>query len=1056
LHGFEFHRKNAPCLRRNLVCYVGAFVSAGLIGIRGNFLNHLNKEAVKRFADAVRRAARPGIWSAAVKLAREPQVVRVESQDDDEIVLRVRAPGRPVAPTVVLYPGEREWDCDCGGRVMPCDHIAAAAIVLSQGEQPSQTSETSTETEGAAGRTAPSVPSIPAWGRIVYRFSRAEGGLRVARAIVTPDGKETPLASTLSALLARPADAASVSPDELDLRADLLLGAGSRAALPPTKLDALLRVLSGCGRVLLDGRPVAIAEEELRPRARVEDRGEDVVLRIEAAPAVREVVSPGVALVTEDGASDALALQRLAELELTGSWLEHVPQTRVFAPREQGALAATVLPDLARRIEVEVKSARLPRLVRDVAPRIVLELTHAGEALSVLPTLVYGAPPFARIDDGKLVLVQRGGPAPVRDLAAERGLALDLREKLDLLPGRRMTFSGMDAPRFAERLRRFRGGLTGDAAAVVGETKRLRPRLTLATTPAQGDGPPLVSFDLSFEVEGGAGGKDARVDAESVVRAFREGLGLVPLLGGGWAALPQAFLAKHGERVAELLAARDGAGRLATHALRDLGPLCDELGEARPEGLERLEPLFASFERLPEPELPADLVASLRPYQRRGVAWLSFLRGARLGGVLADDMGLGKTLQALCVAGPGTLVVCPTSVLHNWAAEARRFRPGLRVSVYHGPGRVLDEAADLTITSYALLRLDAQRLSARTWRAVFLDEAQAIKNPDSQVSRAAFALPAELRVAITGTPVENRLDELWSVMRFANPGLLGARADFESGTARAVAAGDAAAVARLRARIKPFVLRRRKAEVAPELPPRTESVLRVELDERERAVYDAVRAASRADVAALLESGGGVMKVLEALLRMRQAASHAALVPGQSAQSATTSSKVEALLEALQTAAADGHKALVFSQWTSFLDLVEPHLQRAGLAFLRLDGSTRDRAGVVAGFQAKDGPPVLLASLKAGGTGLNLTAADHVFLCDLWWNPAVEDQAADRAHRIGQDRPVTIYRIVAVDTVEERILALQEQKRGLVDAALGDAAAAAALTRDDLLALLAD
>ncbi|HTA19672.1 MAG TPA: DEAD/DEAH box helicase, partial [Polyangia bacterium] len=594
-----------------------------------------------------------------------------------------------------------------------------------------------------------------------------------------------------------------------------------------------------------------------------------------------------------------------------------------------------------------------------------------------------------------------------------------------------------------------------DAASVVGETRRLEPRLQLATTPAADGGPPHVTFDLRFEVgnaRGETGDAPASVDAEAVVRAWREGLGLVPLPGGGWAALPQAWLAKNGERVADLLAARDAAGRLATHALRDLGPLCDDLDEPRPVGLDRLEPLFASFERLPEPTLPADLTATLRPYQARGVAWLSFLRDARLGGILADDMGLGKTLQALCVVGPGTLVVCPTSVLHNWAAEARRFRPGLRVSVYHGPGRALDESADLTITSYALLRLDATRLAAKPWRAVFLDEAQAIKNPESQVARAAFALTAELRVAMSGTPVENRLDELWSLMRFVNPGLLGGRSDFEARTARAVAAGDQGAAERLRTRIRPFVLRRLKREVAPELPPRTEAVLHVALDERERAVYDAVRAASRADLVALMESGGGVMKALEALLRLRQAASHSALVPGQSAPS---SSKIDVLLNALETAAADGHKALVFSQWTSFLDLVEPHLRQAGVAFCRLDGSTRDRGAVTDAFQAEDGPPVLLVSLKAGGSGLNLTAADHVFLCDLWWNPAVEDQAADRAHRIGQERPVTIYRLVTVDTVEEKILALQAQKRGLVDAALGDAALAAALTRDDLLALLA-
>jgi superfamily II DNA or RNA helicase len=1025
--------------------------------------------------ESVRKAAKAGTWSAAVKLARAGAVL-VESREDEEIVARVRSPGRAVAATVVLYPGENEWDCDCGGRISPCEHVAAAAIFLLQGSElpqgPEKAAASGPEAGGTAIASGAPPPRAPArvWGRVIYRLSRAEAGLRVARAIVS-DGRETPLASTLSALLSRPADAATVSPEEVDLRADQLLGAGSRAALPATKLDALLRRLAGCGRVLLDGRPVAVAEDELLPRARVEDRGDDVVLTIEASPAIREVPSAGVALVREDGGSDSLALQRLGELELTGPFLQHVPQVRAFAARDLGTLAGTVLPDLARRIEVDVRSRRVPRLVRDVAPRMVLDLTHMGEGLSVLPTLVYGAPPFARVDDGRLILLRPEGPVPLRDSAAERNLVLKLREELDLLPGRRTTYGGMDAPRFAERLKRWRGGLTGDATSVVGERRKLRPRLELANAPAADGGPPHVTFALRFEVEArgvAAEGREvegqgvqapravaataAAVDAEAVLRAWREGLGLVPLLGGGWAALPTGWLAKHGDRVADLLAARDAAGRLATHALRDLGPLCDALDEPRPDGLDRLEPLFASFEALPEPALPADLAATLRPYQRRGVAWLSFLRDTRMGGILADDMGLGKTLQALCVAGPGTLVVCPTSVLHNWAAEARRFRPGLEVCVYHGPDRALSETAHLTITSYALLRLDAAALAARPWRAVFLDEAQAIKNPESQVARAAFALPAELRVALSGTPVENRLDELWSLMRFANPGLLGGRADFDARTARAVAAGDDAATERLRARIRPFILRRLKRDVAPELPPRTEAVLRVELDERERTIYDAVRAASRADILALLESGGGVMKALETLLRLRQAASHAALVPGQTA---TGSSKIEVLLESLATAAADGHKALVFSQWTSFLDLVEPHLADAGIAFCRLDGTTRDRAGVTATFQSEDGPPVMLVSLKAGGSGLNLTAADHVFLCDLWWNPAVEDQAADRAHRIGQERPVTIYRLVTTGTVEERILELQAQKRGLVDAALGDAALGAALTREDLLALLA-
>jgi SNF2 family DNA or RNA helicase len=376
------------------------------------------------------------------------------------------------------------------------------------------------------------------------------------------------------------------------------------------------------------------------------------------------------------------------------------------------------------------------------------------------------------------------------------------------------------------------------------------------------------------------------------------------------------------------------------------------------------------------------------------------------------------------------------------------------VNVYHGPARKLDDA-DVVLTTYAILRLDNAELSARRFHTAVLDEAQAIKNPDSQVARAAFALNADFRVAMTGTPVENRLDELWSLMHFANRGLLGGRRDFDDQIARPIADGTPAAAARLRQRIRPFVLRRRKAEVAPELPPRTEATLTVTLDEHERTLYDTVRAASQADLVAALGASDGkgldVMKALELLLRLRQAACHPALLPGQKA---TTSSKVEALLEALDTAAADGHKALVFSQWTSLLDLLEPALEGAGIPFARLDGSTRDRGEVVARFQAEDGPPVMLISLKAGGTGLNLTAADHVFLVDPWWNPAVEDQAADRAHRIGQDRPVFVYRLVAAGTVEERILTLQEKKRALGEAALGEGGAAASLTRDDLLALL--
>src|SRR5690606_25314180 len=406
---------------------------------------------------------------------------------------------------------------------------------------------------------------------------------------------------------------------------------------------------------------------------------------------------------------------------------------------------------------------------------------------------------------------------------------------------------------------------------------------------------------------------------------------------------------------------------------------------------------------------------------------------AGLGAVLADDMGLGKTLQTLCAVQGKVLVVCPKSVVFNWEAEARRFRPGLKTCLYHGPDRRLDPEADLTITTYAILRLDQERLSLQRWTCAVLDEAQAIKNPDSQVARAAYELPADFRLALTGTPLENRLEELWSLMHFTNRGLLGGRSDFRERFALPIEQGDGAKLGVLREKTRPFVLRRLKRVVAPELPPRSDVVLDIELEPEERELYSAVHAATRRDVLAKLEAGGGVMQALEALLRLRQAACHPALLPGRHAE---RSSKVTALIERLSELTAEGHKALVFSQWTSLLDLLEPELRQADVGFARLDGSTRDRAGVVERFQSDQGPPVLITSLKAGGSGLNLTAADHVFLLDPWWNPAAEDQAADRAHRIGQSRPVMVYRLIARHTVEERILELQQRKRALAEAAL--------------------
>jgi superfamily II DNA or RNA helicase len=949
--------------------------------------------------DAIRAEAKPALWANGVKLARA-NAAALEKQQGKEFVFRVKPANRPVAHTVYLTPDDA-WECSCDGAFDPCEHVVAAAITLAQG--------------GGTVATA-----AQTWTRLVYRFTRVEQGLTVTRELLHADGRVEPLPASLQSMVAS-GQARNLQLENGDLLADRILERQWRGALPPERLHGLLGLLSTARNILLEGQPVAFTNEVMLPRVKVEDVGSEVVVTIHADPRVSEVVSPGVARCGE-------IVCALGETELTGPWLHALPSVRRYPAEQLGELMSRILPELAQRFPIDNHSKRLPRIDRTLEPRIELQLAQLETGLSVLPVLVYGSPPTARVDGGKLTHL--GGPLPLRNESKESKVTQQLRESMSLVPGRRTTLNGPELSRFVDQLKRWRGGLSGDARRVVGTGLSLKPLLEISST-LDAFGVPRASFGLRFEVEGGA--KDTFVTGEAVLRAWKEGLGLVPIESGGWAPLPAAWLDTHGARVAALLEARAENGTVANHALPALAELCQQMESPPPAGLERLRPLAEGFQQLPSAVVPDGLETTLRPYQRHGVNWLAFLKLAGLGGVLADDMGLGKTLQTICALEKGSLVVCPTSVLPNWKAELARFRPSLSVNAYHGPGRSLSDA-DVTLTTYALLRLDADALAAKAWRVVVLDEAQAIKNPDSQATRAAYRLNGGLKLAVTGTPLENRLEELWSLMHFTNPGLLGGRSDFNAKYAERIEAGSQEATQALRKRLAPFILRRLKKEVAPELPARSEAIRFVMLEEKERAVYDAVHAATRADVVSLLQGGGSVLKALEALLRLRQAACHVALVPGQQAK---TSSKVEALVESLVNAAADGHRCLV-----------------AELTFSRLDGSTSNRGEIVEQFQAAGGPTVLLMSLKAGGTGLTLTAADHVFLVDPWWNPQVEAQAADRVHRIGQDKPVFVYRLVSQGTVEERILQLQDKKRALFEAALdGGVGAAGGLTREDLLGL---
>ena len=473
------------------------------------------------------------------------------------------------------------------------------------------------------------------------------------------------------------------------------------------------------------------------------------------------------------------------------------------------------------------------------------------------------------------------------------------------------------------------------------------------------------------------------------------------------------------------------------------------------EHLHAIGQRYAELKPPEPPKLPAHFRAELRPYQARGLEWLSALAGYQLGGILADDMGLGKTIQLLALvscqraADPGlgpALVVTATSVLPNWRREAECFAPGLRVLALQGPLRTRDFETlgefDLVLTSYTLLVRDRELHAEQDYSVVALDEAQAIKNPRSLAATVARTLRARQRLCLTGTPVENHLGELWSLLDFAVPGLLGDEKSFTRLIRTPIEKhGDQECQQRLNRRVQPFLLRRTKEQVASDLPPKLEIAEAIELGGAQRDLYESLRLLQHQRIQQAISQQGigrSGLVVLDALLKLRQACCDPRLLDLNSAQGMQESAKLSRLLDMLDELVAAGKHVLVFSQFTRMLDLIETELNERFIEFTRLDGSTRDRDAPVQEFQ-RGAVPVFLISLRAGGVGLNLTTADTVIHYDPWWNPAVEAQATDRAYRIGQDKPVFVYRLVCTGTVEEKIQALQARKAALAAALLNDA-----------------
>jgi len=737
------------------------------------------------------------------------------------------------------------------------------------------------------------------------------------------------------------------------------------------------------------------------------------------------------------------------------------PEVRVPASDRQKlieTLSRMALPFLDLPAELSLERVSVPPTPR-------LQVRSARWANDKLPTALsieYAGVPVGRAR-GPVLIDPKGGRVLVRDPAAEQAA----RERLwDL--GVRPRERG-EGPRelhvSARHLPRVVRDLTAEGWSVEAEGKLYRRAGAMKLELRSG----IDWFDLAGKVD--FGGTEAELPA--LLAALKRGENLVPLKDGSFGVVPEDWLRRLGP-LAGLGETQDGSLRFRRNQVGLLDALLASQPEARvDEAFARAREELRAFQGIEPADPPASFQGTLRPYQREGLGWLHFLLRFGFGGCLADDMGLGKTVQVLALlealraargGGPApgpTLLVVPRSLVFNWRAEAARFAPALRVLDHSRPDRARDgdaglDGADVVLTTYGTLRRDILRLKDVRFHLVVLDEAQAIKNAGSESAKAVRLLQAEHRLALSGTPIENHQRELWSLFEFLNPGMLGSSTAF--GTLLSGSARDPDPEARrlLASALRPFILRRTKEKVAPELPEKLEQTLWCELEPDHRRLYDELRDHYRRSLLPDVARNGiarSKFQVLEALLRLRQAACHPGLL--DASRRGEAGAKLDALVPQVTEVMEEGHKVLVFSQFTSLLSILRERLDAEKIGYEYLDGQTRDRAARVTRFQEDPGRRLFLISLKAGGLGLNLTAAEYVFLLDPWWNPAVEAQAIDRAHRIGQTRRVFACRLIARNTVEEKVLELQGKKRALADAILNaDQNLIRDLTREDLELLL--
>ncbi len=814
--------------------------------------------------------------------------------------------------------------------------------------------------------------------------------------------------------------------------------------------------------------------------------------KIELEQNAGQTVRVRVAFELKNGSTRRFALSNGAWFEGTPGW--YIDTTEGVARPLAESVTPAWLQRLYRSPAIVQPMTELPRLLVDFIPRVATSLGTQLPELSSVADLVDAHPRFELRANGDLleaelrlrVLYQdlafdvpvNGFPSPLaiqhsgqrprvlrRDVGNEMAAVqklMDLGAKVNEA-GDALVIEGDEAVAFwteglatlPEAWERF---VPSDLTDVTVRETPVTPQMRVSS------GVDWLSLDMTFSAGGVA------VSADELRACLEHGRHLVKLADGSYAPVKGEEVGQVLERMAEILASSGSHQKLP---LSQAGRVQDLLRivsnhKVAPTAKGLFEKL-ADAGRVEPVAKPRTLKATLRPYQKEGFSWLVFLHNLNTGGILADDMGLGKTLQAISLLlwlksqnkDAISLVVAPTSVVPNWEREINKFAPNLKVTVWHGPDRqkMADDVgkADVVITSYALLRRDEEFLQTLKLDYAILDEAQHIKNPLSATARAAKRLQSKRRLAMTGTPIENRLSEIWSIFDFVSPGLLGDLKTFEEKFSRPIERGDTDTAMRLRATIHPFVMRRTKQEVAKDLPEKIEQEIIVPLADEQAKLYKQILAEVRKSVLSEIEKQGvskAQIQILAALTRLRQAACDPRLLKLSGNWEEEESGKLSALREIVSNALEGGHRVLVFSQFVEMLKLIRAMLDEKKVDYEYLDGSTKDRQERVDRFNQDETCPVFLVSLKAGGTGLNLTGADTVVHFDPWWNPAVEDQATDRAHRIGQTKIVNVYRLIARETVEEKILQLSAKKRELVSHVLvSEGGPMKGLTREDVVEL---